>query len=107
MKQISISKYTDANNFIREVEVLVHTRHPNVVPFVGAVLEPPKTCWLVFEYMSGSTLTTWLYGAKGKARPRRTMVERMQKALEVLWWLWGCAGKLLPTDYVFALYFVG
>lgn len=68
VKQLTIEKYTDANNFLRELEVLAHVRHPNVVPFVGVVLQPPSKWWLVFEFMAGDTLATWLHGSKSRPR---------------------------------------
>ncbi|ETV99121.1 TKL protein kinase, variant 1 [Aphanomyces invadans] len=42
--------------FYREVAVVSRLRHPNIVLFLGASIEPPQYC-LVFEYMENGALT--------------------------------------------------
>lgn len=39
-----------------QVEVMSVLRHPNIVPFLGAVMTPPDTFWLVSEFMTGGTV---------------------------------------------------
>ncbi len=65
---VRISKPDEANSFLREVEALSLLRHPNIMPFYGAVLLPPAQCWLVCELMGGGTLGNWLYGPNADPR---------------------------------------
>ena len=44
------------SEFYREVVLVCRLRHPNVVLFLGAAIQPPTYC-LVFEYMHHGTLT--------------------------------------------------
>ncbi|KAI9994826.1 hypothetical protein PInf_011664 [Phytophthora infestans] len=44
------------NEFHREVAVVSKLRHPNIVLFLGAAINPPRYC-LVFEFMENNTLT--------------------------------------------------
>jgi hypothetical protein len=45
--------------------------------------EADRKCWLVSEIMTGGTLAHWLHGDKGPLGPNKTMLQRVQKALEV------------------------
>jgi hypothetical protein len=42
-----------------------------------------RECWLVSEIMTGGTLAHWLHGDKGPLGPNKTLLQRVQKALEV------------------------
>eukprot|EP00878_Enallax_costatus_P039869 GHUV01045797.1.p1 GENE.GHUV01045797.1~~GHUV01045797.1.p1 ORF type:complete len:441 (+),score=116.28 GHUV01045797.1:347-1669(+) len=83
VKQVLVRSETELLNFLREVECLAALRHPNVVPFLGAVLQDQGRCWLISEYMSGGTLAKWLHGDKGPFGPNKTLLQRAEKALEV------------------------
>lgn len=52
------------NEFYREVALVCRLRHPNVVLFLGASVNPPTYC-LVFEYMQNGTLTDLMRSKKG------------------------------------------
>lgn len=39
VKQVLVRSETELLNFLREVECLAALRHPNIVPFLGAVLQ--------------------------------------------------------------------
>lgn len=42
-----------------------------------------RTCWLVSEIMTGGTLAHWLHADKGPLGPNKTLLQRVQKALDV------------------------
>uniref|UniRef100_M4BAK5 Protein kinase domain-containing protein n=1 Tax=Hyaloperonospora arabidopsidis (strain Emoy2) TaxID=559515 RepID=M4BAK5_HYAAE len=48
-----------SNEFHREVAVVTKLRHPNIVLFLGAAVDPPRYC-LVFEFMENGTLTDFI-----------------------------------------------
>ncbi|CAH0474003.1 unnamed protein product [Peronospora belbahrii] len=52
------------NEFYREVAVVTRLRHPNIVLFLGAAINPPRYC-LVFEFMSNGTLTDLIRSRRG------------------------------------------
>ncbi|KAG2790677.1 hypothetical protein Pcac1_g226 [Phytophthora cactorum] len=52
------------NEFHREVAVVSKLRHPNIVLFLGAAINPPRYC-LVFEFMENGTLTDLIRGRRG------------------------------------------
>lgn len=84
VKCVQVGCDTELLNFLRELECLANLRHPNVVPFCAAVLEEVGCrCWLVSDLMSGGTLSQWLHGDKGPLGPNKTLLQRVQKALEV------------------------
>ena len=51
--------------------------------FTGAVIQPPKNCWLIVEYLPGGSLTEWLYGNSTKSAPRRSLQEKATMGLEI------------------------
>ena len=70
--------------FARELVAMSIIRHPNVVSFYGAVIDPPDRCWIVCEWIPNGTLSHWLHGVPGAPRrPQRTLLERLQVALDV------------------------
>lgn len=75
------------DSFLQEVELLSRLRHPNILRLEGAVLDPPKHCWLVTEMLRHGTLAEFLYGEKGRHYHRkiklRPFVTRLQIALEI------------------------
>lgn len=102
VKVVQIGSHTELLNFLREIEALANLRHPNVVPFCAAVLEESeRKCWLVSEIMTGGTLAHWLHGDKGPLGPNKTLLQRVQKALEVcrgLAALESCSPPVLHRD---------
>lgn len=66
-------------------QVLSCVRHPCLLPFIGAVLNPPEQCFILSEWMPGGTLKTWIHGDQGKGIPaaRHKLSACLQKALEV------------------------
>ncbi|KAI8468611.1 MAG: kinase-like domain-containing protein [Monoraphidium minutum] len=72
--------------FRREVEALSRLRHPNVVPFIGAVMEGPDRCWVVTEFMPGGSLAARLNRVRGGsawAKDAWPLSQRLQMGLEV------------------------
>ncbi|KAH9101813.1 hypothetical protein AeMF1_021518 [Aphanomyces euteiches] len=61
--------------FHREVAVVSRLRHPNIVLFLGASIDPPKYC-LVFEYMENGALTDLI-------RQRRAPIDFFRIAREI------------------------
>uniref|UniRef100_A0AAV1UTU4 TKL protein kinase n=1 Tax=Peronospora matthiolae TaxID=2874970 RepID=A0AAV1UTU4_9STRA len=53
-----------SNEFHREVAVVTKLRHPNIVLFLGAAVDPPRYC-LVFEFMENGTLTDFIRSHRG------------------------------------------
>ncbi|DBA76756.1 TPA: hypothetical protein ACH3X2_008784 [Trebouxia sp. C0005] len=82
VKCVRIQQRDEAESFLREVHVLACVRHPNVMPFYGACLQPPQHCMLLCEYLPGGNLRDWLYG-QGRSPPKRPLAERLQMALGV------------------------
>eukprot|EP01025_Chloroclados_australasicus_P061568 TRINITY_DN8097_c0_g2_i1.p5 TRINITY_DN8097_c0_g2~~TRINITY_DN8097_c0_g2_i1.p5 ORF type:complete len:352 (-),score=42.67 TRINITY_DN8097_c0_g2_i1:4329-5384(-) len=83
VKCVKIRKQEEVLSFLREVDALSSVKHPYILPFIGLCFKPPRQCWLVMEYMRGGTLNHWLYGRKNGQKRRRTLTERVMKALEV------------------------
>lgn len=75
----------DAINFLREIDAFACLKHPNVLPFVGAVLNKDGQCWLITEFMECGTLKEWLYGTHGNPMrpPARALSERLSMAMQV------------------------
>ncbi len=74
-----------AEAFGREVRALSAVRHPNVLHFYGAVLEPGR-CWLVAEHAAGGSLAEWLHGRGGgwaRGAPARPLAKRLRACLDV------------------------
>uniref|UniRef100_K3WRW1 Protein kinase domain-containing protein n=1 Tax=Globisporangium ultimum (strain ATCC 200006 / CBS 805.95 / DAOM BR144) TaxID=431595 RepID=K3WRW1_GLOUD len=63
------------NEFHREVAVVSKLRHPNIVLFLGAAINPPRYC-LVFEFMENGTLTDLI-------RSRKAPIDFFQIAREM------------------------
>ncbi|KAF1322695.1 Tkl protein kinase, partial [Globisporangium splendens] len=63
------------NEFHREVAVVSKLRHPNIVLFLGAAINPPRYC-LVFEFMENGTLTDLI-------RARKAPIDFFQIAREM------------------------
>lgn len=70
----------DAVSFYREIEALSCIRHPNILPFLGACVDRPDHCWLICEYMSGGTLSRWLYGDRFT---QRSLIDRLEQCLSI------------------------
>eukprot|EP01025_Chloroclados_australasicus_P029886 TRINITY_DN2987_c1_g1_i2.p2 TRINITY_DN2987_c1_g1~~TRINITY_DN2987_c1_g1_i2.p2 ORF type:complete len:518 (+),score=63.36 TRINITY_DN2987_c1_g1_i2:270-1823(+) len=83
VKCVRIRKQEEVISFLREVDALASFKHPYILPFIGICLKPPRQCWLVMEYMKGATLNHWLYGRKNGQRRKRSLADRVFKALEV------------------------
>lgn len=101
VKCVTVRSEAELLNFLREVECLAALRHPNVVPFLGAVLQDQGRCWLISEFMPGGTLAQWLHGDKGPLGPNKPLLQRAQRALDVcraLAALEACAPPLLHRD---------
>ncbi|KAF0720703.1 Aste57867_128 [Aphanomyces stellatus] len=81
VKVINVSHHNQSvseeilGEFHREVAVVSRLRHPNIVLFLGASIDPPKYC-LVFEYMENGALTDLI-------RRRRSPVDFFRIAREI------------------------
>eukprot|EP01124_Arcella_intermedia_P025180 TRINITY_DN4445_c0_g1_i1.p1 TRINITY_DN4445_c0_g1~~TRINITY_DN4445_c0_g1_i1.p1 ORF type:complete len:490 (-),score=99.88 TRINITY_DN4445_c0_g1_i1:511-1980(-) len=51
------SKYENAEQFKREIGIMIRIRHPNVVLFMGACHDPP---YIVTEYLEAGDLLDWI-----------------------------------------------
>ena len=49
----------------------------------GAVIQPPRNCWLILEYLPGGSLAEWLYGRDGNGAPKRGMHEKVTMVFEI------------------------
>ncbi|CAL8463015.1 g2549 [Coccomyxa elongata] len=86
VKCVRVGKESEASSFLREVACLAAIRHPNVMQFFGACLQPPEQCWLLCEYLPGGTLSQWLHGDRkqgGRGARRRSLEEKLAMALGV------------------------
>lgn len=86
VKCVHIQQRDQAESFLREVHVLACVRHPNVMPFYGACLQPPKHCMLLCEYLPGGNLRDWLYGKTSQSSwqaPKRSLAARLEMGLDV------------------------
>ena len=69
--------------FAREVQALACIRHPNVLALYGACVQPPESCLLVTEYLSGGSLNDAIHG-KGQVRlGRKPLSVRLQILADV------------------------
>lgn len=70
--------------FARELITMSLIRHPNVVSFYGAVIDPPERFWIVCEWIPNGCVSSWLHGVPGAPRrPKRTLLDRLQVALDI------------------------
>ena len=70
-------------SFTREVQALACIRHPNVLALYGACVQPPESCLLVTEYLSGGSLNDAIHG-KGQVRlGRKPLSVRLQILADV------------------------
>ena len=70
-------------SFTREVQALACIRHPNVLALYGACVQPPESCLLVTEYLSGGSLNDAVHG-KGQVRlGRKPLSVRLQILADV------------------------
>uniref|UniRef100_A0A7S0UPE4 Protein kinase domain-containing protein n=1 Tax=Polytomella parva TaxID=51329 RepID=A0A7S0UPE4_9CHLO len=83
VKCVRVSCAKELTSFLREVETLSLIRHPNVVPFLGACLEPPNRFWLLSEYLPGGTLADWLHPSGSGFAGRPPLARRLEMALEI------------------------
>ena len=67
------------NNLINEICLLSHLRHPNLVLFLGAVLQQDNVI-LLNEYMDGSNLEEFVTQLKKRRAGSRAHVPRKQCA---------------------------
>ncbi|KAG1665924.1 hypothetical protein FOA52_004513 [Chlamydomonas sp. UWO 241] len=81
-KAVRISKPSELTTFLREVEAMSLLRHPNIVPFLGASIQPPDSFLLLSEFMTGGTLAGWLR-PPGASVSVRSLAERAKAGLEV------------------------
>ena len=61
MKKVYVEGRSRAASFVRDVAVLSRLRHPHVLPFYGACLQPPGRCWILTHHCAGGTLKEWLH----------------------------------------------
>lgn len=72
-------------NYISELRLLRHVRHPNIVSFFGAAVDPTSLeLMLVFEKMTGKTLTKFIPVATPRENERLQILLDMAKALVYL-----------------------
>ncbi|KAM6592955.1 hypothetical protein CsatA_000658 [Cannabis sativa] len=64
------------NEFLREVAIMKHLRHPNIVLFMGAVTQPPNLS-IVTEYLSRGSLYRLLH----KSGAREVLDERRRLSM--------------------------
>jgi len=85
LKSVRVEARDEIMSFLREVDVMSSIRHPFVLPFIGAVLDPPHRCWVLTEWMPGGTLKSWLHGDRDAGVPprRAPLSARLRKSLEV------------------------
>ena len=82
-KIVDVSSPGRAATFLREVRVQSRTRHPNVLPFYGARVDPPDRCWILTTLCHGGTLKQWLYPKGVDNGTKRPLAARLRIAHEL------------------------
>jgi serine/threonine protein kinase len=80
---VDVSSPGRAATFLREVRVQSRTRHPNVLPFYGACVDPPDRCWILTTLCHGGTLKQWLYPKGVDNGTKRPLAARLRIAHEL------------------------
>jgi len=57
-------------NFLNEVEVISRLHHPNVVAFIGVIVEPSYQC-LITEFVPLGNVFQWLHNPKAEVPPEK------------------------------------
>ena len=88
VKKVNVEGKSRAASFLREVRVLSRLRHPHILPFYGACLQPPGRCWILTHLCEGGTLKERLRhwspgGFTGRMGPALTLRQRLTAAWEV------------------------
>jgi len=92
-KCVNINSKSAISCFLREVRTLAKLRHPCIVPFLGACLQPPNRCWILCKYMEGGTLAEWLHkgaGRKASSKAKHNVLKDIAAAMQ-------CLEDALPT----------
>ena len=72
VKRVNVSTPTRVATFLREVDVLRRLRHPHVLPFYGAGLDPVDRrggCFILTRVCEGGTMKQWLYPQSSNGGP--------------------------------------
>ena len=90
-------------DLVHEISVLSHLRHPNLVLFLGAIIEQDNVV-LINEFMDGGNLEEYVAGLKKKHPGSRTRVPRQNCARwgvdlgQALTFLHGCNPPVIHRD---------
>uniref|UniRef100_A0A914MPK7 Protein kinase domain-containing protein n=1 Tax=Meloidogyne incognita TaxID=6306 RepID=A0A914MPK7_MELIC len=63
-KVVAFGAKTEVDMFCREVSIVSHLKHPNVVAFVGACMEDPSQFAIITEFVSAGSLFSLLHVQK-------------------------------------------
>ncbi|KAJ0823219.1 putative protein kinase RLK-Pelle-WAK-LRK10L-1 family [Helianthus annuus] len=81
VKRLYKKKHKIVEQFMNEVQILGHLRHPNLVLFYGCTSQKSRDLLLVYEYIPNGTITDHLHG-KQAIPGRLTWPIRLKIAIE-------------------------
>lgn len=101
--EVAIKRFLEQNlsapvlrDFKAEVSIMSRLRHPNVVLFLGAVVQPPQLA-IVTEFMPRGSLFRILHRAKVDIDPKRRLAMAMDIA-KGLNYLHSCRPMIVHRD---------
>ena len=68
----------NATDVYREIEILIHCRHPNIVKFIGYIINKSDEICLLLELLHGETLERFLH-----PKSNNRVYTRLQRCFEL------------------------